>query len=164
MQFFQTENITIRIGRPPRGSDMKLPLVVIETQSDNEMPENDLLDDFQEVQMRGSMNAVELHGDRVRSTYAIVCCGKDNRMARTLWRVCRALIIHFRQTFEHAGFQNRRLGGGQEGEIDLPPVQAETKVLTLTGEYWFEVGISERLCTIELSVIVTPVLGTSVDE
>lgn len=154
--FFRKEIIEVRLGRPPRGPDLKLPLIVIETTGEEEMSEHDTLDDFFEAEF-DDFQQTEYRGVRMRANFSVYALGKDNRQARMLYRALVSFLILFRHDFETAGFQNRRITGNRDMDVDLGADPVEAKLLTMTGEYWFAVGVSERLLAAELYVTVTPV-------
>jgi hypothetical protein len=153
-EFFSKEIITVRIGKPPRGPDYRVPLVVIEAISDEEVAEQDLLGD-QLYDFEDSMEYGAAEGVRLRSTYNLVMVGKDNRQARILYRTTVALLILYRYDLENAGFQNRRMSGNRDVVVDLGADPLEGKVMSITGEHWFSVRRSERLSPLVINVAIT---------
>ena len=149
--FFKNETITLRIGKPPRGPDYRVPLIVIESVGEDEVAEQDLLGDFLGDDTNEFTNT-QYNGIRLRSTHNIIIVAKDNRQARYLYRTVVAFLILYRYVFELAGFQNRRITGNKDVSVDLGADFLEGKMMTITGEYWFSVGVSERLKNYSLSV------------
>lgn len=149
--FFKNETITLRIGKPPRGPDYRVPLIVIESVGEDEVAEQDLLGDFLGDDINDFANT-QYNGIRLRSTHNIIIVAKDNRQARYLYRTVVAFLILYRYVFESAGFQNRRITGNKDVSVDLGADFLEGKMMTITGEYWFSVGVSERLKNYSLSV------------
>ena len=160
VEFFSKETITTRIGKPPRGPDYKVPLVVIESVGEDEMAEQDLLGDFIGEELDGFQGHVS-SGVRLRATYNIIFVGKDNRQARILYRTAVALLILYRYQLEAAGFQNRRMTGNKDVVVDLGADPLEGKMMTLSGEYWFSVKTSERLRNLNFVVGVEATTGQS---
>lgn len=152
--FFRREAIEVRLGRPPRGPDLKLPIVVIESAGEEEIAEQDTLDDFFNMESDDATQTT-YRGTRMRASFNVYALAKDNRQARLLYRSLLTFLILYRHDFEMAGFQNRRIAGNKDMDVDLGADPVEAKLLTLSGEYWFAVGISERLLASELYVTVT---------
>lgn len=154
-EFFGKEIVTIRIGKPPRGPDYRVPLVVIEAISDDEVAEQDLLGD-QLYPFETDLEYGAAEGVRLRSTYNVVLVGKDNRQARILYRTAVALLILYRYDLENAGFQNRKMSGNRDVVVDLGADPLEGKVMSITGEHWFSVRRSERLAPLVINSSVSP--------
>lgn len=159
--FLKKENIEVRLGRPPRGADLKLPLVVIEAAGEEEVAEQDVLNDvfYAELSNNG-FTETTYQGVRMRATYNIYALGKDNRQARLMYRLLVAFLIIYSKDLEAAGFQNRRMSGNKDMEVSLSADPIEAKLLTLAGEYWFSVGLSQKLLDLDLYVTVSPVVTT----
>lgn len=165
LTFFTDENdVKVFQGWPARGTPVTVPSVVVEPSQEQESVEHDFLGDYAGAYqgVESAFDEIEYSSIVMKNSNNLLCVARDARQAIALQRIVLAILINSNMAFEAWGYKSRTVSTSVVSvRSDLLPAVAVARAITLTGFYYFNVGKSETLLDIAISVIVRAQAGNT---